>query len=177
MTSFVASKVLAAGIMDLRPGLTIWTAITFLLLVVLLSKFAWGPIVKMLDERERTIRDAIDEAKKERAEAERALTAQKAALAGAQREAAALAQRSRQEVEVLRADLTARARKEGDDLVAQARQQIQEEKARALAELKGQVADLAIEAARRLIQSSLDEKSQRALVEEYIAKLPADRAA
>jgi F-type H+-transporting ATPase subunit b len=177
MISFAVSQALAAGIMDLRPGLTIWTAITFLLLVVILSKFAWGPIVKMLDERERTIRDAIDEAKKERAEAVRALTEQKATLAGAQREAAALAQKSRQDVEVLRADLTARARKEADDLVAQARLQIQEEKAKALAELKGQVADLAIAAARRLIQSSLDEKSQRALVEEYIAKLPADRAA
>src|SRR5689334_13520725 len=98
MTSFVVSKALAAGIMDLRPGLTIWTAITFLLLVVILSKFAWGPIVKMLDERERTIREAIDEAKKERADAERALSEQKATLAGAQREAAALAQKSRQDV-------------------------------------------------------------------------------
>jgi F-type H+-transporting ATPase subunit b len=177
MTSLFASPVLAAGIMDLRPGLTIWTAITFLLLVVLLSKFAWGPIVKMLDERERTIRDAIEQAKKERAEAEKMLTEQKASLAAAQREAAALAQRSKAEVEALRADLTARARKEADDLVAQARRQIQEEKAKAIAELKGQVADLAIDAARRLIKSSLDEKAQRALVEEYIAQLPADRAA
>ena len=177
MTSLIVSPVLAAGIMDLRPGLTIWTAITFLLLVVLLSKFAWGPIVRMLDERERTIREAIEQAKKERAEAERMLEEQKRSLATAQREAADLAQRSKQDVEALRADLTARARKEADDLVAQARRQIQEEKAKALAELKGQVADLAIDAARRLIQSSLDENSQRALVEEYIAKLPADRAA
>jgi F-type H+-transporting ATPase subunit b len=177
MTSFIVSPVLAAGIMDLRPGLTIWTAITFLLLVVLLSKFAWGPIVKMLDERERTIREAIEQAKKERAEAERMLAEQTASLQAAQREAAALAQRSKQEVEALRADLTAKARKEADDLVASARTQIQAEKAKALAELKGQVVDLAIEAARRLIESSLDEKSQRALVEEYISKLPAERAA
>ena len=177
MTSFVVAPVLAAGIMDLRPGLTIWTAITFLLLVVLLSKFAWGPIVRMLDERERTIREAIEQAKKERAEADRALAEQKATLAAAQREAAELAQKSKQEVEALRADLTAKARKEADDLVAQARKQIQEEKSKALAELKGQVADLAIDAARRLIVSSLDEKSQRALVEEYISNLPADRAA
>ncbi len=177
MTSFLVSPVLAAGIMDLRPGLTLWTALTFLLLLVLLSKFAWGPIVKMLDERERTIRDAIEQAKKERAEAERMLADQKAALAAAQREAAALAQKSKQEVEALRADLTARARKEADDLVASARKQIQEEKAKALSDLRGQVADLAIDAARRLIQSSLDEKAQRALVEEYIAQLPADRAA
>lgn len=177
MSSLFVSPVLAAGIMDLRPGLTIWTAITFLFLVALLSKFAWGPIVKMLDERERTIREAIEQAKKERAEAERMLAEQKASLATAQREAAAMAQRSRAEVEALRADLTARARKEADDLVAQARRQIQEEKAKAVSELKGQVADLAIDAARRLIQSSLDEKSQRKLVEEYIAQLPADRAA
>ncbi len=177
MYSSLVSPVLAAGIMDLRPGLSIWTALTFLLLLVLLSKFAWGPIVKMLDERERTIRDAIEQAKKERAEAERMLGEQKASLAAAQREAAALAQSSKQEVEALRADLTARARKEADDLVAAARKQIQEEKTKALAELRGQVADLAIDAARRLIQSSLDEKAQRALVEEYISQLPTDRAA
>ncbi|HEX8910139.1 MAG TPA: F0F1 ATP synthase subunit B [Anaeromyxobacteraceae bacterium] len=171
------TPVLAAGIMDLNPGLTLWTAITFLVLIVVLGKFAWGPIVKMLDERERTIRDAIEQAKKERAEAEKMLAEQKASLAAAQREAAALAQRSKAEVEALRVDLTARARKEADDLVVQARRQIQDEKAKAIAELKGQVADLAIDAARRLIKSSLDEKAQRALVEEYIAQLPADRAA
>ena len=177
MTSFIVSPVLAAGIMDLRPGLSIWTALTFLLLLVVLSKFAWHPIVRMLDERERTIREAIEQAKKERAEAERMLTQQKASLATAQREAAALAQSSKQEVEALRVELTARARKEAEELVASARQQIQDEKAKALAELRGQVADLAIDAARRLIQSSLDEKAQRALVEEYIAQLPANRAA
>ncbi len=177
MTTFFVAPVLAAGIMDLRPGLTIWTAITFLLLLVLLSKFAWGPIVKMLDEREKSIRDAIEQAKKERLEAERLLAEQKSALNQAQREAADLAQKSKQEVEALRVDLTAKARKEADEMVASARKQIQDEKAKALAELKGQVADLAIDAARRLIQSSLDEKSQRALVEEYIAKLPAERAA
>jgi F-type H+-transporting ATPase subunit b len=173
----LVTPVLAAGILDLNPGLTLWTAITFLILIVVLARFAFGPIVKMLDQREQTIRDAIEQAKKERAEAEKLLAEQKKSLAAAQREAAELAQKSKQEVEVLRQDLTARARKEADDLVAQARQQIQEEKAKALAELRGQVADLAIEAARRLIKSSLDEKSQRALVEEYIAQLPADRAA
>ncbi|HET9599642.1 MAG TPA: F0F1 ATP synthase subunit B [Anaeromyxobacteraceae bacterium] len=174
--NLVLTPVLAAGIMELNPGLTLWTAITFLLLIVVLAKFAFGPIVKMLAERERSIRDAIDQAKKERAEAERMLADQKASLAAAQREAAALAQRSRQDVEALRAELTANARKEADQLVATARQQIVEEKAKALSELKAQVADLAIDATRRLIQSSLDEKSQRALVEDYIAKLP-ERAA
>jgi F-type H+-transporting ATPase subunit b len=178
MASLPIVPVLAAGgIADINPGLTLWTGITFLVLLVVLRKFAWGPIVKMLDERERTIREALEQAKRERAEAERMMAEQKAALHTAQREAAELAKRSQQEIEVLRQDLTARARKEADDLVAQARKQIQEEKAKAVSEIKNLAADLAIDAARKLIQASLDEKSQRALVEDYIANLPADRAA
>ncbi len=177
MNALAVSPVLAAGIMDLNPGLTLWTAITFLVLIAVLAKFAFGPIVKMLDERERTIREAIEQAKKERAEAEKLLGQQKESLAVARREAAEIAKKNQQEVEVLRADLTARAKKEADDLVASARRQIQEEKSKAIAELKGQVADLAIDAASRIIKANLDEKAQRALVEEYINQLPADRAA
>jgi F-type H+-transporting ATPase subunit b len=167
----------AGGITDLNPGLTLWTAITFLFLLVVLSRFAWGPIVKMLNERERTIRDAIEAAKKERAEAERLLAEQKQSLAHAQREAAELAKKNQQEVERLRQELTERARKEADELVATARRQVVEEIAKAKSELKALVVDLAIDAAARLVKANLDEKAQRALVEEYIAQLPAHRAA
>jgi F-type H+-transporting ATPase subunit b len=172
----VPAPVLAAGgLTDINPGLTLWTGITFLVLLVVLGKFAWGPIVRMLAERESTIRDAINSAKKERAEAERLLAEQKQALATAQREAAELARRNQQDAEALRQELAARARKEADELVNTARQQIAEEISKARAELKAQVADLAIDAAGRLVKASLDEKSQRKLVEEYIAQLPANR--
>ncbi len=167
----------SGGITDLNPGLTLWTAITFILLIFVLSRFAWGPIVKMLNERERTIRDAIEAAKKERADAERLLAEQKDALTKAQREAADIARRNQQEVEALRQELTARARKEADELIASARQQVAEEVSKARAELKAQVADLAIDAAARLVKANLDDKAQRKLVEEYIAQLPANRAA
>jgi F-type H+-transporting ATPase subunit b len=173
----LAPVLAAGGITDLNPGLTLWTAITFLFLLVVLSRFAWGPIVKMLNDRERTIRDAIESAKKERAEAERMLAEQKAALARAQREAAELARRNQQEVEALRQELTTRARKEADELIASARLQISEEIGKARAELKAQVADLAIDAAAKLVKANLDDKAQRKLVEEYIAQLPANRAA
>ncbi len=167
-----AAPVIAAGIMELNPGLTLWTAITFLVLIGVLAKFAFGPIVRMLDEREKTIRDAIDHAKKERAEAERMLAEQKASLAQAQREAAELAKRSQAEVESLRQELTARARKDADELVAGARAQIQEERSKAVAELRGQVADMAIEVAKRLIPQAVDEKTHRQLAEEYVKQLP-----
>jgi F-type H+-transporting ATPase subunit b len=177
MASFTAvTPPLAAGIADINPGLTLWAAITFLLLVVVLAKFAWGPIVKMLDEREKTIREAIDEAKKERSEAEKLLAEQKAALAQASREAAELAKRNQLEVEALRVELTARARKEADELVSGARKQIVEETSKAATELRGMVADLAIAAAGKLLVASLDEKAQRQLVDEYLKQLPAGRA-
>jgi F-type H+-transporting ATPase subunit b len=166
----------AGGIADINPGLTLWAAITFLLLVVVLGKFAWGPIVKMLDEREKTIREAIESAKKERAEAERLLAEQKASLAAASREAAELAKRNQQEVETFRQELTAKARKEADDLVAGARKQIVEETAKAATTLRGMVADLAIEAAAKLVKANLDDKSQRQLVEDYLKQLPTSRA-
>ena len=179
MASFMtlAPALAAGGITDINPGLTLWTGITFLVLLVVLGKFAWGPIVKMLAERERTIRDAIESAKKERAEAKRLLGEQKQALQVAQREAAEIAKRNAQEVEKLRQELTDRARKEADELIATARRQVAEEISKARAELKAQVVDLAIDAAARLVKANLDDKAQRALVEEYIAQLPANRAA
>jgi F-type H+-transporting ATPase subunit b len=167
----------AGGLTDINPGLTLWTGITFLVLLVVLGKFAWGPIVKMLDERTRTIHEAIESAKKERADAERMLAEQKESLARAQREAAEIAKRNAEAVEQLRQELTERARKEADELVAAARRQVAEEISKAKAELKAQVVDLAIDAAGRLVKANLDEKAQRALVEEYIAQLPANRAA
>jgi F-type H+-transporting ATPase subunit b len=178
MAPFVSTPVLAAGgITDINPGLTLWAAITFLVLLVVLSKFAWGPIVKMLSDRERSIREAIEAAKRERAEAEKLMAEQKATLATAQREAAELARRNQLEVEALRQELTARARKEADELVEDARRQILEETAKAKAELRNQVVDLAIDAASRLVKANLDDRAQRALVEEYIAQLPSTRAA
>jgi len=173
----VPAPVLAAGALtDINPGLTLWAAITFLVLLVVLSKFAWGPIVKMLDAREKTIHEAIESAKKERAEAEKLLASQKESLARATREAAELAKRNQQEVETLRQELTAKARKEAEELVSSARKQIIEEKLKAVSELKGMVADLAIDAAGKLIKASLDEKAQRQLVEDYLKQLPAGRA-
>ncbi len=165
------SVLAAGGITDINVGLTVWTGITFLVLLFVLRRFAWGPILRTLDERERTIRDAIDSARREREQAEKLLAQQKEGLARAQREAAELARRNQQEVEAMRQELTARARKEADELLADARRQITEEVVKARGELKGEVVDLAIDAAAQLIKANLDEKAQRALVEEYISQL------
>lgn len=176
MNAILTPALAAGGIMDLNPGLTLWTAITFLVLIGVLWKFAFGPIAKMLAEREGTIRDAIDSARKEREEAEKLLAQQKDALVKAQRDAAELAKRNQMEMEAFRTQLTAQAKKEADDLVASARKAVEEEKKLAVAQLRAEVADLAVAAASRIVKSSLDEKTQRQLVDDYIKDLPAGRA-
>jgi len=94
--------ILAASIMQLNPGLTFWTIVTFLVVLVILRLTAWKPIMAMIDERERTIREALESAKREREEAERLLAEQKEAIANARREAAELIRKNQAEVEAAR---------------------------------------------------------------------------
>jgi F-type H+-transporting ATPase subunit b len=168
---------LAAGLTDINVALIVWTTITFLLLLVVLRKFAWGPILEMIDAREKTIAEALESAKRERAEAEKAAAEMHHALEKARGEASELIRKNQAEVAAAKAELIAEARKQSESLIAQARQTIEEERRAAVAELRAQVVDLAIEAAGRLLQTSMDEKKQRQLVEEYLARLPKESRA
>ena len=163
---------LSAGLTDVNFALSFWTAVTFVILLVVLGKFAWGPILQMIETREKTIAEAIESAKRERAAAEAASAEMKAALAKAREESAQLIRKNQQEVAAAKADLLAAAKKESDDLLQAARKTIQEEKRQAIAELRAQTVDLAIEAANRLVQMNMDEKKQKQLVEEFISQLP-----
>jgi F-type H+-transporting ATPase subunit b len=163
---------LAAGLTDVNFALSFWTAITFVILLFVLGKFAWGPILQMIETREKTIAEAIEAARKERAAAEAAAAEMKAALERAREESAQLIRKNQQEVAAAKLELMEAAKKESENLLAAARKTIQEEKRQAIAELRAQAVDLAIEAAQRLVQLSMDEKKQKQLVEEYLAQLP-----
>jgi F-type H+-transporting ATPase subunit b len=163
---------LSASLTDVNFALSFWTALTFAILIVVLGKFAWGPILQMIETREKTIADALEAAKRERAAAEQAAAEMRATLERAHAESAELIRKNQQEVARAKAELIAAARKESDDLLAAARKTIGEEKRQAIAELRAQAVDLAIEAANRLVQMNMDEKKQKQLVEEYLAQLP-----
>ena len=171
MLSLADFAVLGAGLTDVNPGLTFWTIITFLIVFVVLRWKAWGPILQMVEEREKAIRDAIDAAKRERQEAEKLLGEQKTAIAEARREAAEMIKKNQAEVEKARDELIARSRKEAEELVTTAKRQIEDEKNKALSEVRGMAVDLAILAAGKLVESSLDEKKQRELATDFIARL------
>lgn len=169
--------VLGASLTEVNPGLTFWTIVTFLVVFAVLRWKAWGPILNMVQEREKAIQGAIDAAKRERQEAEKILAEQKQAIAEARREAAELVKKNQAEVENARLELLAKSRKEAEELLTQAKRQIDDEKNKALAEVRGHAVDLALQAASKLVQSSLDENRQRQLVSEFINQFSAQKPA
>jgi F-type H+-transporting ATPase subunit b len=168
---------LASDITTVNPGLIFWTIITFLFVAIVLRWKAWGPILSLVEEREKQINNAIESAKRERAEAEKMLTEQKAAIAEARREAADMVRKSQAEMEKFKEQMMADARKRAEEELASARRQIQEEKAKALAEVRSMAVDLALSAAERLIGEKMDDSKHRSMAEQFIEQLPKQNGA
>ncbi len=152
-------------------GLIFWTLVTFLLLLALLSKFAWGPIINAMNSREDGIRNDLDKSRKEREEAARLLEEHRAMLTLARKERADAVEAGRRDAERLKAEILDEARKQREQLLKQAETQIDAGLRQARAGLKGQAADLAIQAAGKLMGKNLDDATQRRLVEDYLADL------
>jgi len=168
----LALPLLAGGLTDIDLMLTVSTVILFTLFVIVLSKFAWGPLLSAIDEREKSIRDAIESGRKQNAEAA-ALLAQHKDLVrqiGAEREE--IIKKATREAEEFRADLMAKARGDGEDIVRRAKLQIEQESAVALAKLREEVADLAILGASKIVASSMTPEAQKKLVSEFVGSLP-----
>lgn len=164
--------VLAANLLAPNLGLAVWIGLTFLLLMILLRKFAWGPITSSLLERETRIQDSIDQAEKALAEA-RAVQAENTR---ARREAEADAQRllreSREEADRLRSEEVEKTRAQIQHMQEQAQVEIEREKQSALNALRQEVADLAIGAASKILHANLDADRQKKLVDDFLGDLP-----
>lgn len=143
----------------------------FLVLFVVLGKFAFPPIVGMLEKREETIRGAIEKAEETRVEAERLLGDYKQQLAEARQEATQIVDQARKLGEDAKAKIDADAREEAAKLLARAREEIEAEKKKALIELTQKVADLSIGAASRVVSKSLTKDDHKTLIDEYIASV------
>jgi F-type H+-transporting ATPase subunit b len=152
-------------------GLMVWTLLIFAGLFLILAKFAFGPITKAVEDRERALEEAIESAKRDREEAGRLLAEQRAALDATRGEAQKLIADARVAAERVRAELIEQAHTEQANMLDRARKEIEAEKAGAIAQLRREAVDLAIAGAGRVIDRNLDQAANRQLVESFLASV------
>lgn len=173
-TPAMASEAAEGAPVDLlapSTGVMAWTLIIFLLLLFVLSKFAFKPLFAAVEAREQALRDAIEGAKRDRAETEAALAQQRAQLEAARSEAQQIVADSRATAEKMRSDLLAQTKQQQEEMIEQARRAIEGEKAAAIADLRKEAVDLAIAGASRVIEQNLDSAGNRTIVESFLASL------
>ena len=152
-------------------GLMIWTVLVFGVLLFVLGRFAWKPMLAALDAREKGIQDAIDEANRQRDEAQRLMAEHQAQLADARRQAQQLMADGREAAERLRKELEEKARAESATILENARREIGRERDAAVETVRQESVDLALAAAARLLSERLDGDRDRQLVRGYIDEL------
>jgi F-type H+-transporting ATPase subunit b len=164
-----------SGFLSVDATLLWATFVVFAIFAWILGKFAWGPLLKFVDDREKSIREQVETAQLAAAEAKEILAKHHEILKGAGREREEILQKALKEAEQLRSELATKARADAEQVLARARDQMGREKDQVIADLRAQVADIAVEATSRIVKSSLDEAAQRKLVDDYIKDLPAAR--
>ncbi len=167
--------VLSGGLLDPNPGLIFWTTVTFLIVLFILKKFTWGPMLNALEEREKSIQSSIDRAHTAKEEAEDVLRENRALLAKADADAEKIVREGKEYGEQLRQEITEKAHTEAARMIASAKEEIEQEKRRALTELKTEVADLAVKGAEKIIMTNLDVDKQKKIVDSMIQDLSQNR--
>lgn len=155
-----------------HPGLMVWTIITFVVVLVILKAKVWGPLLEALDERERSIRDALQSADRAREEAQVQQAEHEKRLAEAETQARQIVGEAREAAEKVGQQVVADAKEEAERTVGRAREEIAAEKRKALAELRREVADMAVGAAGAILNAELDAERNRKLADDFIASLP-----
>ncbi len=145
--------------------------VNFLLLLYLLNRFLFKPVLARLDERSTKIGKGLEDAEVAARDRELARAEREAAVTEARKDAADMLARANKIAEDTRKEILDQARSEAEKVTARAREEIVAEKDRAMAEIRSQVADLALMAAGKLVQRQMDGPTQRRLVEEFLAEV------
>ena len=156
-------------------GLAFWTVVTFLCLVFLLKKFAWGPLLAAIDEREARVKADVEGAKAARGEAERIKAELEAEMAGVQAKSRDLLAQASREGEALRAQLKAAAESDAHRIREKTMAELADEKERLVRELRQEVASLSVMAAEKLMRKSVDDGVQKTVLEGFFKDLDKQR--
>ncbi len=142
-------------------GLLFWMLVSFGIVLFILKKYAWKPILKTLDERNTSIQDAIDSAKKAREEMASLKSDHEKIVAYAKTQRDVILKEAREIKDKMIAEAKNQASSEADRITASARENIRNEKMAAITELKNQVAHLSIEIAEKILKQELSEKDKQ----------------
>jgi len=153
------------------PGLFIWTIITFVVLLTILAKFAWGPLLRALESRQETIRKSLDDAQAAKQELERLQVESTQIIRQARGEAEAIISQSRTDAGRLREEMRQKAKAEADAIVKNAERQIQLETTRALQQIRHEAIDLSVMIASKIIQRNLSKEDNERLIEEALKQV------
>jgi F-type H+-transporting ATPase subunit b len=177
LTTTTEALVLAASDEGLNPlvkpapGLMIWVLLVFVVSMLVLKKYAWPPIVEIIDKRQRAIEEQIAASEAAKAEAERLVQEYRDQLAAARGESDEIVGRARRSAEQIERDAVEQGRQTREDLLAQARKDIEAETRRAVDELRTEVAALTVEATAKVTRKSLTDADQQRLLDEALGEI------
>jgi len=152
-------------------GTIFWTILTFILLLLVLKKYAWKPILKTLEDRENKIKVALYQAEQDQKEAAKLLEEQRQLLERAKKESSQIISDSQKSAELTRKEILQQARSEADRLLERAKQEINLSKEAAIEDIKQYAADIAFLAAQKVVGETLSKEQHLNLVEKYIKEL------
>jgi F-type H+-transporting ATPase subunit b len=162
-------------LVQLDPGLFIWTIVTFLVLLALLAKFAWTPLLAALETRQNAIRKSLDDAQQAKEELERLHVESGKIIQRARNDAETIIAQSRSDGDRLREELKQKARAEADHIVKNAERQIQLETSRALEQIRHEAIDLSVMIASKIIQRNLSKEDNEKLIDEALKQVETRR--
>ncbi|NIR51384.1 F0F1 ATP synthase subunit B [candidate division KSB1 bacterium] len=153
------------------PGTIFWTALTFVFLLFILKKLAWGPILQALEERERKIKESLEKADAAQKETEAAMAKQQEIMDSAKREAQELMAKSRSTAESTKEEILKKAQDEASKMLEKAKREIDSQREKAIEEIRNEAADLSIAIASKLIGKSLSRDDHREIIDESLDKM------
>lgn len=159
------------GLLSINSGLMVWTVLIFLAVLFLLYKFAYPHILGAVEAREERIRNLLDEAARDREEAQALLAEQKQQMEEIRHRAQEAMAESRTSAERLKEEILAQARREQEDILARARRDITAEREAALDAVRLETVEIALAAAEKLLRKNLDTDDNRRLVRDYLSQL------
>ena len=158
-------------LVQVEPGLFIWTILVFVVLLTLLKKFAWGPLLAALEERQEGIRKSLDDAAQARKELEQVQSDAEAILVKARAEADSILSETRSDAANIRDDLRQQAQNEAQSIVQNAERQIQLETDRAVLQIREEAVELSLSIASKLIRRNLTKEDNQALIDEALKQV------